>query len=36
MVCAAVIYALGCHIGSNKDTVRFVTVQIEINMYINI
>lgn len=35
LVCAAVMDALGCHNGSNTDTVRFLTVQIEINKYIN-
>lgn len=36
MVYAAVMDALGYPIGSNTDAVRFVTVQIEINKYINI
>jgi hypothetical protein len=35
LVCAAVMYALDCHICSNTDTVRFLTLQIEINKYIN-
>ncbi|MGE5629883.1 MAG: hypothetical protein ACM3TR_02160 [Caulobacteraceae bacterium] len=35
LVCDAVIYARGCSNGSNTDTVRFLTLQIEINKYIN-